>query len=71
MPAQKARVPVPVNTTARTPGVGVGVDDRGPEGVDQRRRERVAGLGPVQPHDRHRAAPLADELGAVVEGHDR
>ena len=56
MPAQNARSPVPVSTTARTSASASAVEQRLADG----RRisagvERVAGLGPVQPERPGRA----------------
>ena len=63
MPAQNARSPVPVSTTARTSGSDSASTIAAPIARDQRRRQRVAGLGSVQAERRGRASsPLADEL---------
>ena len=63
MPAQNARSPVPVSTTARMSGVSLGVDDGSADRPDQLGRQRVARLRTVEPGDEDRAALLAHELG--------
>ena len=62
MPAQKARSPVPVRTTARTAGSASASFDRLAEARMHRRVEGVARLGAVEADDEDVAAPLAHEL---------
>ena len=74
IPAQNARSPVPVSTTARTSGSASASTRAGAQRAGERRGQRVAGLGPVEAQHRHGVAPLdcqADVVVPVGGGHER
>ena len=71
MPAQKARVPVPVSTMARTSASASAARTADPIALTSAGCQRVAGVGPVEAQHRHGAAPLDHEPdGVIASGHD-
>ena len=66
MPAQNARSPVPVSTTARISGSFSASPHRLTDAADDRRGQRVARLRPVEPGDQDVALSLAYEFAVLL-----